>query len=120
MFFKLILFLVVAATATYYYDQNTAEKKVIDAEYVSMDTDFRCKQSHESMCKYFMTVKLPRENLTYTFRVPQVYYHAWTVDQRKGRRYPVIYKAKKILPAAVLGLAPKFEAEIDPLIKADG
>ncbi|HEY9838912.1 MAG: hypothetical protein ACAI44_07010 [Candidatus Sericytochromatia bacterium] len=114
------MFAFVIAVGAYYYDLNSADKKTLDAEYVKRETEDRCRKQHESMCKYFLTVKLPKQNLEYTFRVPRVYYHGTEVEVLKARRYPVIYKVKKIFPAAILGLTPKYQAEIDPIIKQDG
>ncbi|MEZ0372596.1 MAG: hypothetical protein ACAI44_26125 [Candidatus Sericytochromatia bacterium] len=120
MFWKLVMFGIVIGVGAYYYDLNTAPKKVMDAEYVSMDTDIRCRQHHESMCKYFMKVRILGNKMEYTFRVPRMYYHGMDDAGRKARRYPLVFKSKKIFPEAILGLAPKYEKEIEPIIKTDG
>lgn len=119
MFFKLLMFAVVVAAGAYYYDLNTAEKKIVSAEYASKETEDRCRNMHESMCKYFMTVKVPREKLDFTFRIPNALFRM-PVESLKARQYPVQLKMKKLFPMRVLGLAPKFEAELEPQIKTDG
>ncbi|PKL78172.1 MAG: hypothetical protein CVV27_03760 [Candidatus Melainabacteria bacterium HGW-Melainabacteria-1] len=114
MFFKLLTLGVVIGVGAYYYDLNTAKKVTRDAQYASRETETRCRNNHETMCQYFLTVKLERpEPLTYKFRVPMMYYHQIPIEEIKNRRYPVTYKEKKIFPATITGLAPKFQEEID-------
>lgn len=117
MFFKLILFGLVAGTIAYMYDQNTAPRHVYDAEFQSVETEDRCKNNHESMCKYFLTVKLEDpEKLTYKFRVPLKYFHSMSQEELKSRVYPVEFKEKKIFPAAIVGLEKEYQTEIDEAI----
>lgn len=116
MFFKIILFGIIVGASAYYFDLNSAPKKIMDAQFSKMETEDRCRQMDESMCKYYMTVKIPENKLEYTFRIPNGYYRMGP-EAMKDRRFPLQVKTKKIFPEAVLGLAPKLEAEIAPQIK---
>lgn len=116
MFFKLLLFGIIAGVGTYYYDLNSAEKKLRDAKFSSIETESRCRQNHESMCKYYMTVKLDgAEKLFYKYRVPQAYYHG-SREEIQQRRFQVMYKEKKIFPARIVGLPPKQQADLDQIL----
>lgn len=120
MFGKLLMLGIVLGVGAYYYDLNTAEKKLYDARFDNIDTEMRCRNNHESMCKYFVTVKLEKpEKLEYKFRVPRIYFHQIKAEGLKERRFPVLYKAKKIFPATILGLKPEFQKEIDKQIEED-
>lgn len=120
MFFKLVLFGLVAGTIAYMYDQNTAPKQVFEAEYQSIETEGRCQNNHESMCKYFLTVALEDpEKLTYKFRVPLTYFHKMSQEELKSRTYSVVFKEKKIFPATILGLEEEYQAELDEEISAE-
>lgn len=119
MFFKLLMVGIILGVGAYYYDMNSAETKIHDAEFSSRETEMRCENQHESMCKYYMTVKLPREKLFYKFRVPLSFFHAKTVEQLKSRKYPVMYKSKKIFPARIVDLEPKFKAQLEKELSAD-
>ena len=120
MFFKLVLFGLVAGTIAYMYDQNSAPKHAYDAEFDSIETEMRCQNNHETMCKYFLTVKLEEhEKLTYKFRVPFSYFHNMSQDELKARVYPVEYKEKKIFPATIMGLEKEYQAELEEEIAAE-
>jgi hypothetical protein len=112
MFFKLLMIGLVVAAGTYYYDKQTAPTVLKDAKYSSIETENRCKNNHESMCKYYMTVKLDREKLFYKFEVPQSYYHVLR-DQLRDRKFPVVLKLKKIFPARVVDVNPKLRKLLD-------
>lgn len=117
MFFKLLILGLIAGAGVYFYDMNSAEQQIKDAVFSSMETDNRCKMNHESMCKYYMTVKLGtggRDQQFYKFQVPWDYWHVKNKDGKlKGTKYKIVYKLKKILPGRILGLEPKFQAKLD-------
>lgn len=120
MFFKLFMIGLVAAAGAYYYDLKNAPTILKDAAYSSIETESRCRQNHESMCKYYLTVKLERDKLFYKFQVPYNYYHAQALrDQLKNRRFPVVLKEKKIFPARILDVNPKLRKELDEKLKAE-
>lgn len=114
--FKLLMLGIVLGVGAYYYDMNTAPKKVRDATYSSSETDIRCRNNHESMCKYYITVKIESEKLFYKYRVPSSIYRSAASEEGKQARYRVMYKEKKIFPAAIVGLEPKMQAAIDKSI----
>lgn len=117
MFFKLLLVGIIIGVGAYYYDLNSAEKILRDAEYSSRETEVRCRNNHESMCKYYMTLKLDQEKLFYEFQVPMEYYHGKKEEELKRQKYPVIFKQKKIFPARILDLEPKLRAKIDKTLE---
>lgn len=119
MFFKLLLAGIVVGVGVYYYDLNTAQKVIKDAKFSSIETDTRCQNAHETMCKYYLTVKLGsggRDQTFYKFEVPWNYYHIEYKKEGKPlthEHFRVIYKMKKILPARIIGLEPKYQAKLD-------
>jgi len=117
MFFKLLLVGLIIGVGAYYYDLKSAETLIRDAEFSSRETEMRCRNNHESMCKYYMTVKLPRENLFYEFQVPIDYFHGKTEEDLKRQKYPVTLKQKKIFPERIIDLEPKFRAKIDTTLE---
>ena len=112
MFFKLLMIGLVAAAGAYYYDKQNAPTVLKDAKYSSMETESRCRSNHESMCKYYMIVKLESEKLFYKVQVPPNYYHAMR-EQLQDRKFPVILKQKKIFPARIVDVNPKFRKLLD-------
>lgn len=122
MFFKLLILGVIAGVGVYYYDLNSAETHLKEALFSSIDTENRCSVNHESMCKYFMTIKLGsggRDQMFYKFQVPWNYYHKKNKDgQLEGTKYSVMFKEKKILPPRIVGLEPKFQAKLDKELEA--
>ncbi len=113
MFFKLFMIGLVAAAGAYYYDLKNAPTVLKDAVYSSVETESRCRQNHESMCKYYLTVKLDREKLFYKFQVPPAYYHGGAKEQLKNQRFPVVLKQKEIFPARILDVNPKLRKQLD-------
>ena len=111
MFFKLFMIGLIVAAGAYFYDKEYAPTVLRDAKYSSIETANRCKDNHESMCKYYLTVKLEPEKLFYKFRVPLSYYSAR--EQLKDRRFPVVLKQKKIFPARILDVNPKLRKLLD-------
>lgn len=119
MFFKILMLGVVLGVGAYYYDQSSAVKTIKDARFSSSETENRCRQNHETMCQYYMTVKLEQpEKLFYKFRVPSALYKR-PPEELKERRFRVLYKEKKIFPASIVGLEPKFQAEIDKAVSEE-
>ena len=112
MFFKLFMIGLIAAAGAYYYDKQNAPTVLKDAKYSGVETESRCRSNHESMCKYYLTVKLESEKLFYKLQVPPQYYHAMR-DQLKDRKFPVILKQKKIFPARIVDVNPKLRKQID-------
>lgn len=120
MFFKLFMIGLVAAAGAYYYDLKNAKTILKDAVYSSIETESRCRQNHESMCKYYLTVKLDREKLFYKFEVPSNYYHDRAFkEQVKNQRYPVVLKQKEIFPARILDVNPKLRKALDETLNKD-
>lgn len=112
MFFKLLMIGLVAATGAYFYDLEKAPRVLKDAKYSSIETENRCKNNNESMCKYYLTVKLEREKLFYKFQVPQQYWHQFK-EELKDRRYPVVLKQKQIFPARIIDVNPELRKQLD-------
>lgn len=120
MFFKLFMIGLVAAAGAYYYDLKNAKTILKDATYSSIETESRCRQNHESMCKYYLTVKLDREKLFYKFEVPYNYYHdSGLKEQLKNQRFPVVLKQKEIFPARILDVNPKLRKVLDETLNKD-
>lgn len=113
--FKILLLGIVLGVGAYYYDLNSAPQKLRDAKYSASETEARCRQNHETMCQYFITVKLEPEKLFYKFRVPSSVYKS-PPDELKERRFRVMFKEKKIFPASIVGLEPKYQQELDKAI----
>ncbi len=113
MFFKLLLVGIIIGVGAYYYDLKSAETIIKDAQYSSRETEVRCRNNHESMCKYYMTLKLDSEKIFYEFQIPLEYYHSKTDEELKRQRFPVKLKQKKIFPARILDLEPKLRTKID-------
>lgn len=116
---KLLLAGVVVGGGAYLYDLNTAKTRVKDAVVVQLEADDRCREQHESMCKYYAKVLLKREKLEYKFRIPFQYYHVTEMKLHLNDRVPVLLKDKKIFPERILDLAPKYKAKIEQLIAQD-
>lgn len=112
MFFKLFIIGVIAAAGAYYYDKESAPTVLKDAKYSSIETENRCKNNNESMCKYYLTVKLESEKLFYKVQVPYYYYHKMR-NELKDRKFPVVLKQKKIFPARIVDVNPKLRKQID-------
>lgn len=118
MFFKLLTIGFILGVGAYFYDLNTAETKLRDAKFKTSETDIRCRNNHETMCQYFFTVTLMPENLEYKFRVPNSLYRQG-IERQQSTRYTVRFKQKKIFPATILGLEPKYQAELDKKISIE-
>ncbi len=112
MFFKLFMIGLIVAAGAYFYDKQNAPTILRDAKYSSIETENRCKNNHESMCKYYMTVKLEPEKIFYKFQVPWSYYHQLR-EQLKERKFPVVLKQKKIFPARIVDVNPKMRKLLD-------
>lgn len=121
MFFKLLILGIIAGAGVYYYDLSSSQVVLKEAVFSSLETENRCKNNHETMCKYYMTIKLGsggRDQKFYKFRVPWQYFHIKNQDNGlKGTKYRVEYKEKKILPARILGLEPKFQEKLSKQIE---
>jgi len=120
MLFKLITIGIVVGGGVYFYDLKKSETELQDARFVIVEAgEDRCKRTHESMCKYNMTVKLGdgKDSKFYKFRVPWNYFHQ-RQEELKEERFTLIVKKKKILPERILGLEPKYRQELDEAIAA--
>ena len=113
---KLIVMGAVVGAGSYFYDLNYAERKLFNAKVKSVDTDHRCRNNHESMCKYYATVEIKKIKSEYTFRIPFQYYHAADVQLKPGQKLVVQVKMKKIYGQRILGLKPKSQARIDKML----
>lgn len=116
---KLVVAGIVVGIGAYFYDMNTAKTHLKDAVVVQIETEDRCREHHESMCKYYAKVLLKREKLEYKFRIPFQYYHTTDMKLNLNDRVPVVLKEKKIFPARILDLAPKYKAKLEELIAQD-
>lgn len=101
-----------ATAGAYYYDKENAPTVLKDAKYSSIETENRCKDNHEAMCKYYLTVKLESDKLFYKFQVPPNYYHLMRAEL-KDHKFPVIVKQKKIFPARIVDVNPKLRKLLD-------
>lgn len=111
---NLFLLGIVGGVGAYYYDLNAAKRITVKAEIVNIDTELRCRYNLESMCKYFVTAKIKKENLEYQFRIPPSYYYQ--KHFQTGQSVKVILKTKKIFPMKIMGLDPKLDKELNDLI----
>ena len=114
---SLVMFGLVAGVGSYYYDASYAPRITVKAPVTELETDIRCRQTHESMCKYFATV-LVKPNLTFTFRIPQSYYHQ-NIYKVKETNVPVVVKQKKIWGPRILSLEPKEDKKVSDLVALD-
>ncbi len=117
MFFKLLLAGLVAGAGAYYYDLKKAPTVIKDAKYSSIETESRCRQNHESLCKYYLTVKLEAEKLFYKFQVPYSYYHRMNREDLKKQRFTVVVKQEKIFPERILDVHPKMRTVLDEALE---
>ncbi|MBF2055249.1 MAG: hypothetical protein IGS03_17510 [Candidatus Sericytochromatia bacterium] len=121
MFFKLLTFGLLIGAGVFYYDKSKAETELRDAVFSAIEAgEDRCKKMHESLCKYYMTVKLGegRESKFYKFRVPPSYYHR-KQEELKAQKFTLVWKKKELLPGRILGLEPEYQTEVDGLIESE-
>ncbi len=118
-FSKLVMVGIVGGAGCYFYDLNTAKKQLKKASVIALETEDRCRTSHEGMCKYYATVLLKRENLQYRFQIPVQYYHIEATKLHLDDKIPVILKTKKIFPERILDIGPKYKAAIAKLLSED-
>lgn len=112
---KIFLALIIAGIGAYYYDLNSADTKIVKGKFSSFDTEHRCKQNHESMCKYYLIAKIGsgKNSKFHKFRVPMDYYHGKMADQIKTNPIPLVMKEKNIFPARLIGVEEKFQKKVD-------
>lgn len=121
MFFKLLTFGLLIGAGVYYYDKSQAETELRDAAFSAIEAgEDRCKRMHESLCKYYMTVKLGEgaDAKFHKFRVPPSFYHR-KQEELKAENFTLVWKKKEILPGRILGLEPEYQTYIEEQIAAE-
>lgn len=121
MFFKLLTFGLLIGAGVYYYDLNKAETELRDAKFSAIEAgEERCRRMHETMCKYYMTIKMGegRDVKFHKFRVPPSFFHGKQEDL-KVERFTLVWKKKQILPGRIVGLEPAYQKELEEQILAE-